>query len=125
MNEEILFEQVLELPEEERASFLDHECPDPVLRQQLEALLVADTANQSILTIVESLPESYLFRTIGPPPDDPMGPEGLLKKIIEETLGQLRDRSIRIINPLSQSIIEEESLENINLKPNVPQNTDK
>jgi serine/threonine protein kinase len=42
MDEETLFQKALELPQDQRAAFLDRECPDPVLRARVEALLAAD-----------------------------------------------------------------------------------
>jgi serine/threonine protein kinase len=49
MNEESLFAKAVELPEAERAAFLDRECPDPALRARVEALLAADAAPQGPL----------------------------------------------------------------------------
>lgn len=45
MNEESLFQQALELPIDQRAAFLERECPDPVLRARVEALLAADATS--------------------------------------------------------------------------------
>ncbi len=46
MNEETLFQKALELPQDQRAAFLDRECPDPILRARVEALLAADGASE-------------------------------------------------------------------------------
>lgn len=99
MSYETHFEQILELPEGERASFLERQCLDPVLRQRLEALLMADSENHSTLTTVESWMQARLFRSVRTSHDEPISPEVLLKKIIEETLGQFRDSPIRILTP--------------------------
>jgi serine/threonine protein kinase/tetratricopeptide (TPR) repeat protein len=47
MKEESLFEQASQVPPDERAAFLDRECPDPVLRARVEALLAADAASRN------------------------------------------------------------------------------
>ncbi|MCX7701692.1 MAG: serine/threonine protein kinase [Gemmataceae bacterium] len=44
MTEESLFQQALDLPPDQRAEFLNRECPDPALRARIEALLAADAA---------------------------------------------------------------------------------
>jgi type II secretory pathway component PulM len=41
MTEESLFEQAIQVPPDERAAFLDRECPDPALRARVEAMLAA------------------------------------------------------------------------------------
>lgn len=94
MSYETHFEQILELPEGERAFLLDHQCLDPVLRQWLEALLIADAENHSALKIVESWMQARLFRSVRNSHDEPISPPALLKMIIEETLGQFRDSPV-------------------------------
>jgi serine/threonine protein kinase/tetratricopeptide (TPR) repeat protein len=49
MNEETLFQKALELSQDQRAAFLDRECPDPVLRARVEALLAADEASEILV----------------------------------------------------------------------------
>lgn len=54
MNEETLFQKALELPQDQRAAFLDRECPDPVLRARVEACLAAD---KTVITLDHALQE--------------------------------------------------------------------
>ncbi len=48
MTEETLFDRAVQLPADERAAFLDRECPDAALRARVEALLAADAAAEFV-----------------------------------------------------------------------------
>jgi len=79
MNEECLFAKAVELPEAERAAFLDHECPDPALRARVEALLAADAAPQASLdapadiTRTSGQPEATRMFRLGTSPHEAEG----------------------------------------------------
>ena len=51
MTEETLFARALELPVDERAAFLERECPDPALRARVHALLAADARSHAPIDV--------------------------------------------------------------------------
>lgn len=60
---------------------------------------MADSENHSTLTTVESWMQARLLHSVTTSDDEPISPEMLLKKIIEEILGQFQDSPIRILTP--------------------------